>query len=106
MCPSHIPLTQYFRYAKAEITHQDVARERADLSRVRFEQRNERIARQAAERAERIAAKKRAAREKSAKQDPKKVIDDVMARVAERERATDDSTPGDSTRDNPGRGDS
>ncbi|MFT3806679.1 electron transport complex subunit RsxC [Arenimonas sp.] len=55
VCPSHIPLTQRFREAKQEISAQRARTQRADDSRRRFEARNARLARDAAERAQRDA---------------------------------------------------
>jgi electron transport complex protein RnfC len=43
VCPSHIPLVQYFRYAKTELWARERDRERSDLARQRFEARNARI---------------------------------------------------------------
>lgn len=59
VCPSHIPLVQYYRYAKSEIWEQEQDRRKSDHARVRFESREERIAREEAEKAARSAAKKR-----------------------------------------------
>ncbi len=65
VCPSHIPLVDYFRFAKSEIADQAYKRERANESRIRNQQRTERLeaARRAAEerKAKRKAGRKRAA---------------------------------------------
>lgn len=37
VCPSHIPLVDYYRFAKAEIQAQNLAQKKADLSRERHE---------------------------------------------------------------------
>lgn len=51
VCPSNIPLVQYFRYAKGEVGKINRERIFADLSRQRSQARDERIAREKAERA-------------------------------------------------------
>jgi electron transport complex protein RnfC len=82
VCPSQIPLVQYFRFAKTEIWNRALERQRSDHARERFEARNERLARQAAEKARRLAARTRAL--ESSKEDPaarQAMIDEVMARV-------------------------
>jgi len=61
VCPSHIPLTDHFRFAKQEIALRREERSRSDLARQRFESREQRLRRQAAERAAKLA-EKRAAR--------------------------------------------
>src|SRR5690606_40333473 len=57
VCPSHIPLVQYYRYAKSEIIAQDRAREAADIARERNEFRLMRIEREKQERAQKHAQK-------------------------------------------------
>jgi electron transport complex protein RnfC len=59
VCPSHIPLVQYYRYAKSEIWQQEKDRRKSDNARQRFEFREDRIAREEAEKAARAAAKKK-----------------------------------------------
>jgi H+/Na+-translocating ferredoxin:NAD+ oxidoreductase subunit C len=51
VCPSNIPLVQYFRYAKGEVGKINRERIFADLSRQRSQAREERIAREQADRA-------------------------------------------------------
>lgn len=51
-CPSGIPLVQRFRDAKTELRLQQQRRQRADVSRQRFEARNARLLRDAEERAQ------------------------------------------------------
>jgi electron transport complex protein RnfC len=58
VCPSHLPLVQYYRYAKSEIWDLEREREKAELARRRFEFRTERLEREKAERAARMAQKK------------------------------------------------
>jgi len=53
VCPSHIPLVQYYRYAKTAIWAREREREKADLARRRFEARKARLEREKQERARR-----------------------------------------------------
>ena len=57
VCPSHIPLVQYFRFAKSEIWAREREKNQADLARERHEFRLQRIERDKKERADRLAAK-------------------------------------------------
>ncbi len=65
VCPSNIPLVQYYRASKAELLQLRRDNEKADHSRIRFEARQERIAREEAEKAAKRAARKRAAEERA-----------------------------------------
>ena len=97
VCPSHIPLVQYYRHAKGEIRLLRKEKEKADHARIRHELRAERLAREAREKAARLAAKKAALEKKKAgsqaaadKTDPKKAaiqaaLDRVKARKAEQQ---------------------
>lgn len=67
VCPSHIPLTQHFRYAKSALKVQNHEKHLADIARERFEARDNRLARDKAERAERSRKKKAALKNKPAK---------------------------------------
>jgi electron transport complex protein RnfC len=55
VCPSDIPLVQYYRYAKSEIIALDKAKEAADLARERNDFRLARIEREKLERAQKHA---------------------------------------------------
>jgi electron transport complex protein RnfC len=55
VCPSHIPLVQYFRFAKSEIWSREREKNLADAAKARFELRNEREEREKAEKAARLA---------------------------------------------------
>jgi electron transport complex protein RnfC len=55
VCPSHIPLVQYFRFAKSEIWSRERDKKAADAAKARFEARNERDEREKAEKAARLA---------------------------------------------------
>jgi electron transport complex protein RnfC len=61
VCPSHIPLVQYYRASKAEIEQMRRDNEKSDRSRGRFEARQERLAREEAEKEAKRAARKKAA---------------------------------------------
>jgi len=61
VCPSHIPLVSYFRYAKSEIATQDQEKMAAELSKQRFEFKQLREEREKAEKAARMAEKAAAA---------------------------------------------
>ncbi|PIE44209.1 MAG: electron transport complex subunit RsxC [Gammaproteobacteria bacterium] len=49
VCPSSIPLVQYFRFAKGEIRQLSIDKAKSDKARLRFEFRQQRLAREAAE---------------------------------------------------------
>lgn len=57
VCPSHIPLVQYYRYAKSEISAKQKDQQAADHARERHESRIARIEREKQERAEKLAQK-------------------------------------------------
>ena len=61
VCPSHIPLVQYYRFAKGEIWAREKEKNAADAARVRHEFRVERQEREKREKAEKLAAKEKAA---------------------------------------------
>ncbi|MDR1228824.1 MAG: electron transport complex subunit RsxC [Azoarcus sp.] len=57
VCPAHIPLVDYFRFAKSEIRARDEEQKAASQARARFESRLARLEREKAEKAARLAAK-------------------------------------------------
>ena len=61
VCPSNIPLVQYYRASKGEIRQLDGEKEKSDRARLRFEARQERIARADAEKEAKRLARKEAA---------------------------------------------
>ena len=65
VCPSNIPLVQYYRNSKAEIIQARQEHESSEQSRIRFEAREQRLIKQAAEREEKRAARKKAAEERA-----------------------------------------
>ena len=70
VCPSSIPLVQYYRAAKAEIRDLEHKQLKAEHSKQRFEQRQERLRRAEEQKeAERLARAERAAQAKAAQAD-------------------------------------
>jgi len=67
VCPSQIRLVDYYRYAKAEIRERERNTAAADAARRRFELRTARLERDAALKAERLAAAAARAREAAAR---------------------------------------
>ena len=65
VCPSHIPLVDYYRFAKSEIWAREHEKEAADHARERYEFRQYREEREKEEKAARLAAKTAAGREKA-----------------------------------------
>ena len=62
VCPSHIPLVDFYRYAKSEIWAREKEKRAADLARERHEFRQFRQEREKKEKAEKLAAKAQAKR--------------------------------------------
>jgi electron transport complex protein RnfC len=65
VCPSNIPLVQYFRYAKSEIIAADQAKATADLARERYEFKLARIAREKLERSQKHVERAQLAKAKA-----------------------------------------
>ncbi|WP_374729185.1 MULTISPECIES: electron transport complex subunit RsxC [Natronospira] len=95
VCPSHIPLVQYFRAAKTEIWARQQERQKSELARRRYEERQARLAREAEEKKRRLEEKKAslAARKKGDKE-VKSEIDAILSRVKAR-RQQDSGEKGD-----------
>ena len=91
VCPSHIPLVDYFRFSKSEIWARERDKEASDSARDRFEFKNLRQEREKQEKAEKLAAKAAATREKampaaegeSAAVKPKSSADDAKRALIE-----------------------
>ncbi|MBE0506358.1 MAG: electron transport complex subunit RsxC [Marinospirillum sp.] len=66
ICPSSIPLTHLFNYAKGEIHTQQKAKQKMEATRVLAQRREVRLERQAREREELMAARRAAAAKKAA----------------------------------------
>jgi electron transport complex protein RnfC len=77
VCPSNIPLVQYYRYAKSEIIAIDKAHEAADLARERNDFRLARIEREKLERAQKHAERAAAQKEEAAKKASENTNKDV-----------------------------
>ena len=88
VCPSHIPLVQYYRFAKTEIWNQERERDKADIARQRHEFHLQRLEREKKELQERRAkAKKALNKPKAGNADSKKAeiaaaLERVKARKA------------------------
>jgi electron transport complex protein RnfC len=65
VCPSNIPLVQYYRASKAEIVQLRRDNEKSEHSRTRFEARQERLDRETAEKEAKRAARKLAAEKRA-----------------------------------------
>ena len=78
VCPSQIPLVQYYRHAKGSIKEERAAQDKSNRSKIRFEARQDRLDREAAEKeakrqaraanAEKAQAAKKAAAAKAAEE--------------------------------------
>lgn len=88
VCPSSIPLVQYYRYAKGEIRTQQTEQLKADKARERFEARQARLEREAAEKEAKRQERARAAAEAQARKqeatanEPPAAVDDRAAKAA------------------------
>jgi len=87
VCPSHIPLVQYYRAAKGMIKESKTEKIRSDRSRDRFEARQERLERETLAREEQRAARRAAAEQKAAAGG----ADDPVAAAIARAKAKKDS---------------
>ncbi len=58
VCPAHLPLTQYFNFAKGELVIRDQERRKAEFTRTLAAERQERLERQRREKAAAMAARK------------------------------------------------
>ena len=77
VCPSTIPLVQYYRAAKGTIRLHEIEKEKSDRSRQRFEFRQQRIAKEEAEK-----EAKRLARQKAAEEAKKKLAEKAASAAA------------------------
>jgi electron transport complex protein RnfC len=93
VCPSHIPLVDWYRWGKTELRVRADERRRAEVSRRRFEARQDREARESAERAARLAARSTAtaAPDAAADHDP---VAAALARSEARKRGMTEDTGG------------
>jgi electron transport complex protein RnfC len=91
VCPSNLPLVQYYRHAKSEIWALEREREKADLARRRFELRQERLQREKADRAARMAQKKAQLGDGVDQEGKKAVIQAALARAQARRQGETDA---------------
>jgi electron transport complex protein RnfC len=89
VCPSHIPLVQYYRYAKAEIWAQERERRKAELARRRHDARVQRLEREKAERAARLAQKQTELQPEQSYDSKKAAIQAALERVQAKKRAAE-----------------
>jgi electron transport complex protein RnfC len=73
VCPSRIPLVDYYRFAKSEIRAREREKAAADIGRTRYEFRLFREEREKAEKAARLAAKATETKAKLAQEETKKI---------------------------------
>jgi electron transport complex protein RnfC len=69
VCPSHIPLVDWFRFGKGELRKRARENEAAELARKRFEEREARLIRIKQERAEKMQRRKQLLKDKALQQD-------------------------------------
>ncbi len=92
VCPSNIPLSEYFAFAKALDRKLKREQQRVERSRERFEFKEFRIERNKKERAEMMAAKKKALKEKMAnEQSQKDKVAAAMERVNKNKKGQQDA---------------
>ena len=91
VCPSNIPLVQYYRAGKASIVDTRQEKVRSDRLRERFEARQERVAREAAEREAKRAARKAIAEQKAAAGNSEDPVLAAIARAKARKQSTEQS---------------
>lgn len=93
VCPAHIPLVDYFRYAKSEIRARNEEQKASNQARMRFEFRTTRLEREKAEKAARLAAKAAETRAKVAAGDDAALIAAAVERVNEQPTLQDNAAP-------------
>lgn len=93
VCPSQIPLVQYYRHTKGAIKEERAAQEKSNRSKIRFEARQDRLDREAAEKEAKRQARAAAAEKAQA---AKKA---AAAKAAEEATNNGDSTPDASSSD-------
>ncbi len=97
VCPSRIPLAQYFRHAKKELHQIDHAQRNADISRQRFERREERLARLEGERSAQVVTLTHGDADGNARSATDKAVKEavVQAALARARARRDSASPGD-----------
>ncbi|MDR2015339.1 MAG: electron transport complex subunit RsxC [Azoarcus sp.] len=91
VCPAHIPLVDYFRFARSEIRARDEEQKAADQARTRFEFRSLRLEREKSEKAARLAAKAAETRAKAAAGGNAALIADAVERARTQPPAQDNA---------------
>ena len=97
VCPSEIPLVQYFRFAKTTIRQQERERKQSDIARQRHEAHQRRLEKQKREREEKLRKKREMLKKKNAAgndgDSKKATIAQALARAQEKKlaRQKDDS---------------
>jgi len=91
VCPSHIPLVHYFRYAKGQVAKIEKEHAFAELSKARSEARDNRLAREQAERAARRSKvrKQQAQTDVATVKDAGKTVKPVDDRTTKASRVTE-----------------
>ena len=69
VCPSQIPLVDWFRFGKGQLLKRTLESEAAELARQRFENREARLLRVKQERAEKMVRRKQVLKDKVTQQD-------------------------------------
>jgi len=95
VCPSHIPLVSWFRYAKGEVRQQSQERAAAERARQRFEARESRLERARQEKAERLARRKKKLKDDASR---KRQIEAALKRAAQKKEQQSAATVPDSDR--------
>jgi electron transport complex protein RnfC len=90
VCPSHIPLVQYYRAAKGMIRESKAEKIRSDRSRDRFEARQSRLEEEAAAREAQRAARRAAAEQKAAAGGADDPVAAAIARAKAKKESTND----------------
>jgi len=70
VCPSHIPLVDWFRFGKSELRQRALDNEATSQARDRFEARDARLLRDKQERAEKMASRKQLLKDRAKNSDP------------------------------------
>ena len=88
VCPSHIRLVDFYRFAKSELTYLDIKQAKAQQAKIRHEDRDARLERI---KAERQAKRRQKTARLTDKQSAKQEISAVLARIKQQTRdAADD----------------
>ena len=82
VCPSHIPLVQYYRAAKSEIRAAQKAQVKSDRARIRFEARERRLLLKKQREEERRRLKREALKKKQGGAGDGSAVDPVQAALA------------------------